>query len=182
MRDVSSEDLIALVVTWLTVYTGNGAPIYAMMSVEMNLGIVCGCLSGIKPILVSLFPSFFGSSNRTPGTYATPFSGDRSRGVTHPGSFHPLTDLSKSRSEKKTAADQDSLDKEDVERGGITWASARSDGVVLEVPSNAIVVETVVSQEEEKNGSTAASNTTPKGDGESQEWIMEHSTPDGRHN
>lgn len=39
-------------------------------SIECNLGIICGCLPGIKPLLVSLFPAVFGSSQNNSKAYS----------------------------------------------------------------------------------------------------------------
>ncbi|KAF3043475.1 hypothetical protein E8E12_009259 [Didymella heteroderae] len=40
----------------------NASIIWALMMLEMNLGVVCGCLFGIQPILATLFPRLFAHS------------------------------------------------------------------------------------------------------------------------
>ncbi|KAL5381811.1 hypothetical protein DPSP01_006994 [Paraphaeosphaeria sporulosa] len=43
-----------------------GATVFAVMSIETCLGIVCGCLPGCKPLMSRLFPQVFGTpSNRS---------------------------------------------------------------------------------------------------------------------
>lgn len=39
----------------------------SMGIVEVNIGVVCGCLPCVKPLLVKLMPSLFGSTGRTSG-------------------------------------------------------------------------------------------------------------------
>ncbi|OCK73749.1 hypothetical protein K432DRAFT_339882 [Lepidopterella palustris CBS 459.81] len=37
--------------------------IWTLNSVEVNVGIICGCLSGIRPLLAHFFPRFFSTTN-----------------------------------------------------------------------------------------------------------------------
>ena len=39
-----------------------GATVFAVMSVETCIGIVCGCLPGCKPLMSRVFPQFFGTA------------------------------------------------------------------------------------------------------------------------
>ncbi|KAJ1334243.1 hypothetical protein MN608_04250 [Microdochium nivale] len=43
----------------------NGTPIWICSILEVNLGIICACLTGIKPVIVKLFPGVFSSSQRS---------------------------------------------------------------------------------------------------------------------
>lgn len=48
---------------------GQGGKTFIIMCVEGAIGIVCGCLPGCKPLLNKLFPSYFGTSNNSSGSY-----------------------------------------------------------------------------------------------------------------
>lgn len=39
-----------------------GATVFAVMTIETCLGIVCGCLPGCKPLMSRLFPQVFGTT------------------------------------------------------------------------------------------------------------------------
>lgn len=161
------------------------------MSVEMNLGIICGCLSGVKPVFADLFPRFFGSSyaKTSRPTYAT-----YGRNTGHPESFafQPLSDVStnKSKSNKnitwKLESTVENLDIEDcaaskeVGAGGqrsFAWASASGGADAAgesgkDVPHNAIAVNQVVTVRGdmvEKSGATMPRCV----DAGSEEWIMD---------
>ncbi|KXJ87329.1 hypothetical protein Micbo1qcDRAFT_99711, partial [Microdochium bolleyi] len=43
----------------------NGIPIWICSVLEVNLGIICACLTGVKPVLARLLPQIFGSSQRS---------------------------------------------------------------------------------------------------------------------
>ena len=165
------------------------------MGIEMNLGIICGCLSGVKPVLAVIFPRLFGSSYAKTSRPTYPTYG---RNTGHPESFafQPLSDIS-TRSNKKNqhlglgskldhSVTVENLDVEDfagddkMGRNGqrnFAWASA-SGGIgdgSQGVPHNAIAVNQVVTVREDTVGTDGA--TTPKsgkaGDAGSEEWIME---------
>ncbi|KAF2501020.1 hypothetical protein BU16DRAFT_555526 [Lophium mytilinum] len=44
-------------------YAYDGAIVWAATCIEVNVGIICGCLHAVKPLLSSWFPSIFGSSS-----------------------------------------------------------------------------------------------------------------------
>jgi hypothetical protein len=67
------------------------------MMIEMNLGVVCGCLFGIQPILAMLFPRLFTSYYHS--EHLTPTLCVRRQESGHPESLrnfqaYPLADLS----------------------------------------------------------------------------------------
>jgi len=67
------------------------------MMIEMNLGVVCGCLFGIQPILATLFPHLFPSSY--PSEHRVPTLRVRRQESDHHESrrsfqAYPLADLS----------------------------------------------------------------------------------------
>ncbi|KAF1994090.1 hypothetical protein P154DRAFT_586904 [Amniculicola lignicola CBS 123094] len=157
---------------WVAAY------IYAIMAVEMNLGIICGCLSGVKPVLAVLFPRFFASSQhstlntngRTLATYGRSTHG-------HPESFaFQQLSNSKAKDQKFEVLDVDG-GKLDTERrmanGQRNFAWASSSGELGEggrgVPVNGIVVDQVVDVSEEQR----EWGTRGKGDAGSEEWIMD---------
>jgi hypothetical protein len=41
---------------------GEGAIIFILACIETNVGIICGCLPGVKPLLSRMFPKYFGTS------------------------------------------------------------------------------------------------------------------------
>ncbi|KAF2182202.1 hypothetical protein K469DRAFT_637002 [Zopfia rhizophila CBS 207.26] len=154
--------------------------IYAVMAVEMNLGIICGCLSGVKPVLAVVFPRFFASSYKT-NTHPRPTYGHS----THPESFpfQPLSDtsnLGKVKAGKlEHAVSIEAIHPEDKQHRNYAWASSSGD-VNPEVPHNAIAVNQVVMINREAKDDEVdpvGSSKSGKGDGGSEEWIMEPDPP-----
>lgn len=148
------------------------------MTIEMNLGITCGCLSGVKPVLAAVFPRFFGSSYKTP-THPTAYG--RTGRATQPDSFpfQPLSgasSISKARDHKvEHAVSIEDIGPEDKVQRNFAWASSSGHSPDAQVPHNAIAVQTVVVREEENVSSTPKSGLDGKGDAGSEEWIMEDS-------
>ncbi|ORX93230.1 hypothetical protein BCR34DRAFT_608618 [Clohesyomyces aquaticus] len=161
----------------------NAAIIYAVMSIEMNLGIICGCMSGVKPVLAVLFPRLFTSSSRT---NTGPTHQGRSR---HPESFpfQPLSDASNlSNAQPKKLEHAVSVERiERLSRGdngrdrqAYAWAS--SDGATdkdagRDVPMNAIAVNQVVTVRAEEKREDVESRSQKSGNGGagSEEWILD---------
>lgn len=56
--------------------------------VEVNIGIVCGCLPCIKPLLAKLLPSLFGSTRRASRTTPSGKTGGRSYQFKHISTYH----------------------------------------------------------------------------------------------
>jgi hypothetical protein len=168
---------------------GNATPVYALMTLEMNLGIICGCLSGVKPVLAVFFPSLFASSYKT-RTHVTPYGygNHSSRRAPAPVKgtasfpFQPLSDISSSSKEQRTRhlevvdAEHDlspgmGLNPEDKEQRNFAWASAGGETQEGdEVPSGAIQVQTVVMRDVEN---VSPGPKSLRSDGGSEEWIME---------
>jgi hypothetical protein len=168
---------------------GNATPVYALMTLEMNLGIICGCLSGVKPVLAVFFPSLFASSYKT-RTHATPYGygNHSSRRATAPVKgtasfpFQPLSDVSSSSKEQRTrhfevvdgervSSPRMGLNPEDKEQRNFAWASAGGEAKEgIEVPSGAIQVQTVVMRDVEN---VSPGPKSLRSDGGSEEWIME---------
>jgi hypothetical protein len=146
--------------------------------VELDLGIICGCLSGVKPVLAAGFPAIFGSSHRSRSGGTRPSYGDQTSRRTHE-SFHPLSDLS-SKAREKYLEDIDLDDSTEIHQTkpqrNFAWASSNGDmRADSDVPPNSIAVNHVVTVVEE--GSDVM---TPKSNGDhklsdagSEEWIME---------
>lgn len=164
--------------------TGNATPVYALMTLEMNLGIICGCLSGVKPVLAVFFPRLFASSYKN-RTHPTPYGyGNQSHSRRATGTlkgtasfpFQPLSDVSntsKNRDQKFETVDSanDSLNPEDKEQRNFAWASASGMAAEdKEIPRNAIQVQTVVMRDVEN---VSPGPKSVKSDGGSEEWIME---------
>ncbi|KAL7772140.1 hypothetical protein CFE70_002093 [Pyrenophora teres f. teres 0-1] len=43
----------------------HGTAVWIVMVLELDIGIICGCLSGVKPVMSVLFPALFGSSQHS---------------------------------------------------------------------------------------------------------------------
>lgn len=155
---------------------GNACVVYAAITTEMNIGIICGCLSGVKPVMAVVFPRLFGSSyksNTRPATYG------RTGRATHPESFpfQPLFDSSSKARDKQYehAISIAEMNPEDKERRNFAWASSSGDDHP-DMPYNTIVVKTVVVREEE----IGSPKRGGKDDGGSEEWIIEDFPEPGR--
>ncbi|KAF3032891.1 hypothetical protein E8E11_002417 [Didymella keratinophila] len=75
----------------------NASIVWALMMIEMNLGVVCGCLFGIQPVLAMLFPELFASAY--PSGHRAPTSRVHRQESDHSESrrsfqAYPLADLS----------------------------------------------------------------------------------------
>jgi hypothetical protein len=157
------------------------------MTLEMNLGIICGCLSGVKPVLAVFFPRLFASSQKT-RTHQTPYgyNPNSKRAAGTAGSarkqsfpFHQLPDVSnnsKNRDQKIEDIDActDSsaiMNPEDKEQRNFAWASANGMAAQdKEIPMNAIQVETVVMRDVEN---VSLEPKRANSDVGSEDWIME---------
>ncbi|KAF2650645.1 hypothetical protein K491DRAFT_125383 [Lophiostoma macrostomum CBS 122681] len=193
----------ALRMYYLEVYFSSYDPlweasiIYALMAVEMNLGVICGCLSGVKPVLAVIFPRFFGSSY---GKTSRPTYPTYGRNTGHPQSFafQPLSDISGRSSKKNQHTGASSkidhnvsvinMDGEEFVRDesmgsptgqrNIAWASASGgdgNGDAESLPRNAIAVNQVITVRGEPvilDGARTP-NSGKGGDASSEEWIME---------
>ncbi|KAH7388808.1 hypothetical protein BKA66DRAFT_582289 [Pyrenochaeta sp. MPI-SDFR-AT-0127] len=161
----------------------NASYVWAMIIVEMNLGIICGCLSGVKPVMAVIFPTLFGSSQRSRSRATRP-TFDHTGQSTKPESFsfHPLSDIPSKNREKHLehtySVDEIKKPKKTDQRN-FAWASSNGNsGVASSIPANAIGVHQVVTVEEEESGSlTPHSDRITKGnnlsDAGSEEWIMD---------
>jgi hypothetical protein len=157
------------------------------MVLEMDIGIICGCLSGVKPVLSRVFPVLFGTSFKSRSGATRPTYGVQSGRTTHGDSFafQPLSDISntkKSQTKKLEHAYSVEAIRSTDDKGQRNFAWASSNGnmdVDSNIPPNAIGVNQVVSVEEEESGSiTPRSGAVNKlSDAGSEEWIMD----DGPH-
>lgn len=152
------------------------------MVVEMDIGIICACLSGVKPVMAVVFPKLFGSSYNKSRSATRPSYGLTGRSnALQSSAFHPLTDISSKNRDKKV--ENISIDAMDPsvpkEQRNFAWAaSSGSFGPPSSVPAGAIGVQQVVTVEEEQSGSvtphsdrdTKANNLSDAG---SEEWIMD---------
>lgn len=174
---------------WLTAGPGEASIVYAVMNLEVNLGIICGCLSGVKPVMAVVFPRLFGTSYKTNSRPTYPTYG---RSTHHESfAFQPLSDVSNI-SKKKLQHDiqVDNIDvKKNKEGTNFAWASASRDrdgheNGGLRVPDNAIAVNSVVTIKEEERAETEPvslkSGKSAEGDGGSEEWIMEEFPAPGK--
>ncbi|KAL5114678.1 hypothetical protein ACEQ8H_007411 [Pleosporales sp. CAS-2024a] len=166
-----------------TDYHWNAAKVWMCMVLEMNLGIMCACLSGVKPVLATLFPTLFGSSYKsrsgaTPKLYGN-YSTRKSRTEQFP--FEelqdaPSTDDVQRRASAQAVSVDTVLQGDDKMQRNFAWASSNGEMVAdSTVPMHAIRIAQVVTIEEED-----ASALTPPSerhaepsDAGSEEWIME---------
>ncbi|RMZ69085.1 integral membrane [Pyrenophora seminiperda CCB06] len=78
----------------------HGTAVWIVMVLEVDIGIICGCLSGVKPVMGVLFPALFGSSQHSQ-------SGEGTRKTTHgrPNTHHsfmfkPLSEVSSKKGDR----------------------------------------------------------------------------------
>ncbi|KAF2794414.1 hypothetical protein K505DRAFT_304089 [Melanomma pulvis-pyrius CBS 109.77] len=150
----------------------NATAIYTAMTCEMNLGVICGCLSGVKPVLGVIFPRFFSSSYKAdsrPTAYGQP--GRTTHAESFP--FQPLSGVSntsKTRDHKmEHVVSIEDIQAENKNQRNFAWASSSGD-IDYTVPEGAIGVEQVVTVHE---GQLTPKGGAGKGDAGSEEWIME---------
>ncbi|KAF2019062.1 hypothetical protein BU24DRAFT_111794 [Aaosphaeria arxii CBS 175.79] len=158
-----------------------GAIIWLVMSVEMNLGIICGCLSGVKPVLAVVFPRLFASSYKSNSRPTYPTYGRTTRPGGESFAFQPLTDASTRT--KKGEVHIEALNPEDgrhTDQRNYAWAASTAAEDVDDshvVPPGQIAVNQVVTIREEEREVDGSSPTplerSTKGDNGSEEWIME---------
>ncbi|OCK81925.1 hypothetical protein K432DRAFT_350062 [Lepidopterella palustris CBS 459.81] len=146
-----------------TDYFWEGAISWIAQGIEYNLGIVCGCLPGVKPLLSSIFPAVFGSSNQT--------SKVQSRSQRRPQSFAFQT-LSGAGDGANQLARTDEAGTGELSGGNYAWSGGGDSESISTVPERGIRVghaitvrvEAIESEEGVKaNGADAGS----------EEWIME---------
>lgn len=149
------------------------------MVLEMNLGIICSCLSGVKPVFARAFPTLFSSSHRSRSGGARPNHSNSERA--HGDAFHPLSDIS-NRNKPSVRKLEHAYSIEELitatDNGQRNFAWASSDGKTGDdagVPPNAIGINQVVLVEEEDTRSITSRIEAQKklSDAGSEEWIME---------
>lgn len=150
--------------------------IWVCMCVEINLGIICACLSGVKPVLQVISPRLFGSSNRSKD--CTKPSCVRSR----PPKSHQFQTLPGKSQDKHIEHIEELTEFGTTDKSNVAWASSNGhhDGT-SEIPANSIAVEQVVIVEEEDSGTiTPRSNRGldkhDLSDSSSEKWIL-HDRP-----
>jgi hypothetical protein len=153
------------------------------MVLEMDLGIICGCLSGVKPVLAAIFPALFGSSYTTRSGATRPTYGMQTGRNTHGESFafQQLSDVSSNnKAQVKTLEHAFSVEeiKNADNKGQRNFAWASSDGQMgadSGIPANAIGINQVVLVEEEEAGTHTPGSDVQKrlSDAGSEEWIMD---------
>ena len=126
------------------------------MVLEMNIGIICGCLSSVKPVMAAGFPTLFGtccqSRTRTSPRSMRTYTG----GSTYPGSLasYPLSDVSNNHRhgqiERALYVDE-IIRSESTGQSSHAWASDSSgdDTSALRFPVNAITVHQAITVVEE---------------------------------
>lgn len=150
------------------------------MVLEMNMGIICGCLSGVKPVMATVFPALFGSSYKSKSATRPTYDGWTGRSARHE-SF-AFQQICSSKTRDKHIENVESEDMPNVGnkiRRNFAWAS--SDGVMngnAKIPHNKIGVNQEVTIEEEHSGSVTPRSEMPHklSDAGSEEWIF---TDDG---
>jgi hypothetical protein len=153
--------------------TGNGAAVWLCMVLEMDIGIICGCLSGVKPVLATVFPVLFGTSYKTRSGATRPTYGMQSGRTTRGESFafQQLSDNCNNAFSIEAIKSADNKGQRNF-----AWASSNGQmGADSGVPPNAIGVNQVVSVEEEESGMITPRSEAQKqlSDAGSEEWIMD---------
>ena len=154
------------------------------MILEMNVGIICGCLSGVKPVMAALFPTLFGTSHRSKSEATVPTYGLTAESTTNQ-SF-AFKSLSGTSSKSRNKHIEHAMSTEPIHRfvddkqANSAWASSNDndDGNPLSVPANSIgVQQSIAVQKEELDmitpGSRRASELNGLSDADSEEWILD---------
>jgi hypothetical protein len=153
------------------------------MVLEMNIGIICACLSGVKPVLATFLPTLFGTSYRTRSGTTRPKGANQSRKTTRNDSFafdslpyaHGKHNAH-SRNQSHACSIEAIIAGDDGGRRNFAWASADGNTEAkIDIPANAIAVNQEVSVEEEDAVSMAPGGEGQKqlSDAGSEEWIMD---------
>lgn len=177
--------------------TGEGAIVWIIMSLEYTIGIICGCLPSVKPLLASLFPAIFGSSHPSHPSR----SGAYGRSTHNGGRSWPLHSLTthKSKDTRNGHGTVERVEEVDLSeaptasvgyawaisgrRGSAAYGNGEDGDRLVGVPKNGIkrdiVVETVVHDNAEGReglGMGSEESREPSmrkgGDASSEEWIM----------
>ncbi|KAF1946141.1 hypothetical protein EJ02DRAFT_337019 [Clathrospora elynae] len=153
----------------------NGVPVWIAMVLELNIGVVCGCLSGVKPVMGVIFPTLFASSHRSrPKTY-TRSNAPRSF------AFQILPGVSGEACDKhmEHAVPTNELNRHAGNEQSNNFTCASSCGnshVVSSVPANSIGIQISVTVEEEEIRSVTPNERDAKltglSDASSEEWIL----------
>jgi hypothetical protein len=158
----------------LTSTPGNATGVYTTMTCEMNLGIICGSLSGVKPVIGVIFPRLF-TSYKTDPRPTHHHTGRTTHAESFP--FQPLSDisnLSKAQDHKIENVVVEGIELHEGDKKGVqgnfvaAWASADGD-VDYKGPEGVIGVESTVEVREDDDMGPE-SGRSRKG---SEEWIME---------
>ncbi|KAJ1323237.1 hypothetical protein MN608_11383 [Microdochium nivale] len=177
----------------------NGIPIWICSTLEVNLGVVCACLTSVKPVMAILFPKIFGSSQKSHSnsrSYAQHYgqrSGRARTARTQSFAFEQLSSAQRdgrsnknrtvhqehlaSKSDGFQMADGRHLDHEPQLNNNV-WVSISNDkgDDQQRVPPNAIGVsrEVTVNNEGRKDSSSAAPSSVKilQPDNASEEWIL----------
>lgn len=163
---------------------GNGAAVWLCMVLEMDIGIICGCLSGVKLVLATVFPGLFGSSYKTRSGATRPTYGIQTAQTAHgePSAFQSLsatTSNNKQQSKKLEHAFSVEAISGGDDKGHRNFAWVSSNGNMSassDIPLDAIGVnQEVAVEEEEADSPTPKSEAQEKlSDAGSEEWIMDH--------
>jgi hypothetical protein len=160
---------------------GNGAAVWLCMVLEMDIGIICGCLSGVKPVLAAVFSGLFGSSYRTRSGATRPTYSIQTGQTTHGKPFAlfgaPGSDFKLQSKKQEHAFSGEAISGGD-DKGHRNFARASSNGNMSEssdIPLNAIGVnQEMVVEEAEAEPMTPRSEAPYKTSyAGSEDWIME---------
>lgn len=145
----------------------NSATLYAIITVEMNIGIICGSLPGLKPIISALFTWIFGPSEN-PTAPVTPALNTYNQSLT-------FGSLCKGRGPTKRT-DDPVLSAETVELGPVDWKYSLlvepSSKISIEDLEDGNVMDLAVAVKCIARTDLAMSVKSKKGDDESDDWIM----------
>ncbi|KAH7024927.1 uncharacterized protein B0I36DRAFT_250614 [Microdochium trichocladiopsis] len=163
----------------------NGVPIWVCSTLEVNLGIICACLTGVKPVMAILFPSIFGSSQKSHGNSRsyTQYGQRTGRGTTNAESFafEQLSSAQRDQYSKRSPGDDKSEEfeviagkhAEDQPKNGVWVSISNQKGPDHRVPANAIGVSSEVTVNNEAVDIAAPRTVTVKpSDAGSEEWIF----------
>ncbi|PVH99916.1 hypothetical protein DM02DRAFT_593648 [Periconia macrospinosa] len=163
-------------------YLWNAAKVWIVMTLEMNLGIICGCLSGVRPVLAVIFPRYFTEcakpNSRPSYAFSLSTAGRRRR---RPDSFpfeslsdgYDMTQVDDKKYEAVQSEDKHTVTLRTDPGKSFAWVNTTEKGGYSEhnIPPGAIQVKTVVTrQEQDAHSGTPVGHRSMAG---SEDWMME---------
>ncbi|KAH6433600.1 hypothetical protein HBI14_019330 [Parastagonospora nodorum] len=145
-----------------------------MLTIEYNVGIMCGCLPCLRPLLVMIFPKHFASSSAARANYPIQTIGSAG-GRSMPFRSHPSNSIKLAGDDMYTYTDTFELDdsKDAAKNPGHSWVEGGRPGEGTLAPQNGIHIQRNISVQHDRPPPTIRVTA----DASSEEWIMKEDHP-----